>query len=111
MQTLAQANIEVYDKYRYKFLYKYMLKKQCKSITDLRTNTKECFEDLKKENKLYIFKDNQMVGVLLTPEEYEWLEEMARPELIPLPEDEITDEMRASFEEAKNTPLDQFVNL
>ena len=111
METLAPQNTKVYDKYGYIFLYKSMRKKQCISITDLRTNTKKCFEDLKTEEKLFIFKDNEMVGVLLTPEEYEWLEEMATPELVPLPEEEMTEELKKRFEESEKMSLDQYVNL
>ena len=41
-----------------------MLSNQCISITDLRTKTKECLEDLWKQEK-YVFVNNKPVAVLM----------------------------------------------
>ena len=41
-----------------------MLSNQCISITDLRTKTKECLDDLWKQEK-YIFVNNKPVAVLV----------------------------------------------
>ena len=41
-----------------------MLRNQCISITDLRTKTKECLDDLTKYEK-YVFVNNKPVAVLM----------------------------------------------
>ena len=47
-----------------------MLSKQCISITDLRTKTNECLEDLWKFEK-YIFINNKPVAVLMDVNQFE----------------------------------------
>jgi len=47
-----------------------MLSKQCISITDLRTKTKECLEDLWKQEK-YVFVNNKPVAVLMDVAQFE----------------------------------------
>jgi hypothetical protein len=47
-----------------------MLSKQCISITDLRTKTSECLQDLGKSEK-YIFINNKPVAVLMDVTQFE----------------------------------------
>ncbi len=47
-----------------------MLSKQCISITDLRTKTNECLQDLQRTKK-YIFINNKPVAVLMDVEQFE----------------------------------------
>ena len=47
-----------------------MIKDQCISVTDLRTKTKQCIDESKKEPK-YIFINNKPVAVLINMTEYE----------------------------------------
>lgn len=84
-----------------------MLKDQCVSVTELRTNTKKCLEGLAKHPK-YIFANNKLIGVIVDPDEYE---ESFVPELIELPEEEVTPELRRLAEEAKKTPKEELLNL
>lgn len=67
-------------------IYDYMLKKQCISVTTLRTKTKECLEDLAKDPK-FIFVNNEPVAVLLDIQEYE--EYFQGPALRELRRDEV----------------------
>jgi len=84
-----------------------MIKDQCVSVTDLRTKTKECLEGLNMNAK-YIFMNNKPIAVLVDVEEYE---EMTAPELVELPEGEITPELRKMAEEAINTPDEDLLNV
>lgn len=47
-----------------------MLSNQCISITDLRTKTKECLENLWKQEK-YVFVNNKPVAVLMDLTQFE----------------------------------------
>lgn len=47
-----------------------MLSNQCVSITDLRTKTKECLEDLWSQEK-YVFVNNKPVAVLMDVAQFE----------------------------------------
>ena len=84
-----------------------MLKDQVISVTDLRTKTKQCLEDLTDQPK-YIFSNNKMVAVLLNVEEYEAL---TMPELLELPGEEVTPALRAAAAEARKTPKSKLLNL
>lgn len=68
-----------------------MFKDQCISVTDLRTRTKECLEDLGKEPK-YIFINNNPVAVLLDIDEYE--DFFSKPQLIELEKNETGTELK-----------------
>lgn len=85
-----------------------MLKDQCISVTDLRMKTKECLEHLDDKPK-YVFVNNRPVAVILDINEYE--EYFAKPELIQLKEDEITDEMRRKMEKSKKTKRSDLINI
>lgn len=84
-----------------------MIKDQCVSVTDLRTKTKECLEGLD-VNAKYIFMNNKPIAVLVDVDEYE---EMFTTDLIEMPEDELTPELIAMAEEARNTPKDELLNI
>ena len=67
-----------------------MLRQQVVSVTDLRRNTKQCFDGLE-QNPKFIFMNNKIVAVLLNVEEYEAL---TRPDLKELPKEQVTEKMR-----------------
>ena len=84
-----------------------MLKEQVVSVTDLRLHTKQCLENLE-TNPKFIFSNNRMVAVILRVEEYEML---TRPDLLELPQDQVTDKMKKMADEAIKTPKNQLLNL
>ncbi len=84
-----------------------MVKDQVISVTDLRTKTKDCLQDLEKYPK-YIFINNKMVAVLLDVDEYEAL---TQPDLIELPTVEVTDEVQNLALKAKKTPKEDLIDL
>mgnify|MGYP001561351889 CR=1 FL=1 len=85
-----------------------MLKSQCISVTELRTNTKACLEDLEKEPK-YIFINNHPVAVLLNIDEYE--EYFVRPELIELKNDEADVHLKMAAKIAKKSKKKDLINV
>lgn len=85
-----------------------MLKDQCISVTELRTKTKECLEDLNKEPK-YIFINNHPIAVLLDINEYE--EHFLKPELIELPNDAVDEKLAKQALVAKKTKRSDLVNI
>ena len=84
-----------------------MLKQQLISVTDLRTRTKECLEDLEKTPK-FIIVNSKMVAVLLNPEEYEAL---VQPNLLELPTANVTPSMRKKALKAKRIPKRDLLDL
>lgn len=85
-----------------------MLQDQCISVTDLRTKTKECLEDLDKEPK-YIFINNRPIAVLLNIKEYE--EFLVKPQLIELQEDEIDENLKKHSAVAKKSKKSDLINI
>ena len=84
-----------------------MLKDQVVSVTDLRTKTKQCLEDLD-ENPKFVFSNNKMIAVIIDVEDYEAL---MRPDLFELSDDEVSDEMLEKAEKAKTLPKEELVEL
>ncbi|MFA7308626.1 MAG: type II toxin-antitoxin system Phd/YefM family antitoxin [Patescibacteria group bacterium] len=84
-----------------------MLQNQCISVTDLRTKTKECLKDLKKEPK-YIFVNNRPIAVIMDIAEYE---EYHCPVLRELDESEVAPEMRDRAEKARKASRSDLVNI
>lgn len=84
-----------------------MLKDQVISVTDLRTKTKQCLVGLE-YNPKFIFSNNKMVAVLLDVEEYE---NLTKPDIFELPEEEVTKKMKQAAEVAKKTPLHKLLNI
>jgi hypothetical protein len=77
-----------------------MLKDQCISITDLRTKTKTCLEDLEREPK-YIFINNKPIAVIVDIVEYE--KNFTKPELTELPVNEVDEQLKKEAKSAKST--------
>ena len=85
-----------------------MFKDQCISITDLRTKTKECLEDLAIEPK-YVFVNNKPIAVLLDINEYEVV--FMKPELRELSLEEVDSTTLKAAQNARNTKKSDLVNL
>jgi len=85
-----------------------MLKDQCISVTELRTKTKECLEDLEKEPK-YIFVNNQPVAVLVDINEYE--EHFLKPKLVELREHEVDQNLKSAAALARKSKKQDLVNI
>ena len=85
-----------------------MLKDQCISVTDLRTNTKKCLAGLGKEPK-YIFINNNPIAVLLDISEYE--EIFLKPQLVELSKDEVSTELKNKALAAKKIKKANLINI
>lgn len=85
-----------------------MFQDQCISVTDLRTKTKECLEDLDKEPK-YIFINNHPIAVLLDIHEYE--EIFLKPKLIELRTDEVDEKLKKHAAAAKKSKKSDLINI
>lgn len=84
-----------------------MLKDQCISITELRTKTKECLEDLEKNPK-YVFVNNKPVAVIITIEEYD---NYTNPELIELETSEVSTDLKKFANKAKKIKKEDLINI
>lgn len=85
-----------------------MLKNQCISVTDLRTNTKECLEALERGEK-YIFVNNKPKAVLMDIGDYE--EHFAYHRLHPLSETEIKSADRKFMAKVSAMNASEFLNI
>lgn len=85
-----------------------MFKDQCISVTELRTKTKACLEDLDKEPK-YIFINNHPIAVLLDINEYE--EHFLKPELIELQSNEVDEKLAKQALAAKKSKKSILINI
>lgn len=85
-----------------------MLKDQCISVTDLRTKTKECLENLSEKPK-YIFLNNQPIAVLLNIDEYE--QNFIKPELTELNKNQVSEELVNSAKITKNLQKSELINI
>lgn len=85
-----------------------MLKDQCISVTELRTKTKQCLEDLNQEPK-YIFINNHPIAVLIDINEYE--EHFLKPELTELSSDEVDEKLAKQARIAKKSKKSDLVNI
>lgn len=85
-----------------------MLKDQCISVTELRTKTKECLEDLDKEPK-YIFINNHPIAVLVDINAYE--QHFLKPELVELSGDEVDEKMAQRALAAKKSKRSDLMNV
>ncbi len=84
-----------------------MIKDQCVSVTDLRLHTKKCLENLKKGKK-YIFVNNKPMAVLMDIEEYE---NYFHTDLVPLPEKDLTPDLKQKITQSKRTSKTEFLNI
>lgn len=84
-----------------------MFKDQCISVTDLRTKTKECLEDLSKEPK-YIFINNHPIAVLVDINQYEAA--FSKPQLIELNNDEVHADLKKRALKARESKKTELIN-
>lgn len=84
-----------------------MLQNQVVSVTDLRKKTKECLAGLEKNPK-FIFSNNKMIAVMITVEEYETL---TQPDLVELPSEEATLELKKLAKKAKATRKSELLEI
>jgi len=85
-----------------------MFKDQCISVTELRTKTKKCLENVDKMPK-YVFFNNHPIAVLLGISEYE--ERCSNPQLMELPMKEVEPSLAMQARKAKKTKKSGLVNL
>ena len=85
-----------------------MLKDQCISVTELRTKTKKCLEDIDKEPK-YIFFNNHPIAVLLGVSQYE--DRFLNAQLVELPSGKVGAGVLAQAKKAKKAKKSALVNL
>lgn len=85
-----------------------MLKDQCISVTELRTKTKECLEDLDKEPK-YIFINNHPIAVLLDVDQYE--EHFLKHDLVELADEEVDESLKEQALKAKKSKKSDLINI
>lgn len=85
-----------------------MLKDQCISVTELRTKTKDCLEDLEKEPK-FIFINNHPVAVLVDINIYE--KHFLNPDLIELTKDEVDEDLLLEAKKAKKSRKSDLTNI
>lgn len=85
-----------------------MTKNQCISVTTLRTQTKKCLSNLRKDPK-YIFVNNAPVAVLVDIDEYE--KEFINFDFHELRLDEITPAMRRALAATRKKSKNKFYNL
>lgn len=85
-----------------------MFQDQCISVTELRTNTKDCLENLEKEPK-YIFINNRPIAVLLDINAYE--AHFMKPELLELEQDEVDENLLKQAKQAKKSKKSDLINI
>lgn len=85
-----------------------MITDQCISVTDLRTNTKQCLDKLKDGEK-YIFINNKPKAVLMDIEFYEKF--FVGYVLKELPENEVDDDLREKADKVRKMKSSEFMNL
>ncbi|MDP3793441.1 MAG: hypothetical protein Q8R07_01680, partial [Candidatus Uhrbacteria bacterium] len=77
-----------------------MMKDQCISVTELRTKTKKCLEDIEKEPK-YVFLNNHPIAVILGVSQYE--DRFLYPQLVELRTSEVGGALAEQAKKAKMT--------
>lgn len=89
-----------------------MLSDQCISITDLRTKTKECLDNLQDAEK-YIFINNKPIAVIVNLKQFEEIKRKAEnlSELVELEKDEVSPELRKKAEKAKKVRKSDLINI
>ena len=85
-----------------------MFQDQCISVTELRTKTKECLENLNKEPK-YIFINNHPIAVLIDIKEYE--ERFTGAQLIELNENEVNEDLKARAAKARKSKKSDLIDI
>ena len=98
------------DKFVYEFIIKFvymLLKDQCISITDLRTKTKQCLENLGDGEK-YVFINNKPKVVIM---DIEIFEKIVKPALVELKKNEVTVGLKKNIEKSKKTKLKDLIDI
>lgn len=85
-----------------------MIQDQCISVTDLRTKTKECMENLETSPK-YIFINNKPVAVLIDIIDFE--ENFTKPNLFELSKNEMTPRLKRETETARKAKKSDLINI
>ncbi len=85
-----------------------MVKDQCISVTDLRTKTKKCLENLGQEPK-YIFINNHPIAVLVDINQYEAA--FFKPELVELPKNEMSLELKKRATQARKSKKADLISI
>ncbi|MBT6069302.1 type II toxin-antitoxin system Phd/YefM family antitoxin [Candidatus Peregrinibacteria bacterium] len=85
-----------------------MIKDRCVSVTDLRTNTKDCLDGLQRNPK-YIFINNKPVAVLIDIQQYEDM--FYETDLIELDEKNVSANMKNKAKKAAGLNESELVNL
>jgi len=100
--------------FSYKYIYKFlsMFQDQCISVTDLRTQTKKCLEDLEKAEK-YVFINNKPKAVIVDIKYYELLKEKLEQlySLVEIPETKVTHELKTKIAETKKLNKSVLINI
>lgn len=84
-----------------------MFQNQCISVTDLRTNTKQCLKEL--EQPKYIFMNNRPIAVLVDIKQFE--EEFSSTRLKKLPTKEITLKIKKAADKARRAKKINLTNI
>ena len=89
-----------------------MLQDQCVSITDLRTNTKKCLENLN-EGEKYVFVNNKPKAVIVDLKLYESLKSNIKQtyQLIEMNEKEVSPKLLAKIAETKKMNKLELVDI
>lgn len=85
-----------------------MLKNQCISVTDLRTKTKACLENIEKQPK-YIFINNKPVAVLIDIEQFE--NKIAENLLHEMDLSEVSPSLKQEAEKARKAKKKDLINI
>jgi len=85
-----------------------MIKSQCISVTQLRTETKKCLDGVEEEPK-YVFVNNQPIAVIINIDDYENL--CGYTELKELNKNEISEEMKKEAAKAKKVKKSDLINI
>jgi hypothetical protein len=84
-----------------------LFKDQCISITDLRTKTKQCLENLGDGEK-YVFINNKPKVVIL---DIEIFEKIVKPVLVELEKNEVTAGLKKKIDKSKKTKVKDLINI
>ncbi|MFC1615914.1 hypothetical protein ACFL21_02130 [Patescibacteria group bacterium] len=85
-----------------------MTRSQCISVTELRTETKKCLENLNEEPK-YVFINNKPIAVIMHIVDYE--EHFAKPELKQLKKSQVSKTLKKEALKAKKTKKEDLINI
>lgn len=85
-----------------------MTKDQCVSVTELRTKTKECLENIEKKPK-YVFINNKPIAVIIGIDKYE--AEFLNTDLMELDSSKVDARLKVEAQKAKNLKANDIINI